>query len=47
MMNSKAKAILAHITIIGWIIALILNMKDKDEFTSFYVRQLGRGVLLF
>ena len=38
-MNSKAKAILAHITIIGWIIALILNMKDKDEFTSFYVRQ--------
>tara|TARA_R110001592_G_scaffold83616_2_gene247642 strand:+ start:23564 stop:23872 length:309 start_codon:yes stop_codon:yes gene_type:complete len=39
MMNSKAKAILAHITIIGWIIALILNMKDKDEFTSFYVRQ--------
>ena len=39
MMNSKAIAILAHITIIGWIIALILNMKDKDEFTSFYVRQ--------
>lgn len=38
-MNSKAKAILAHITIIGWVIALILNMKDRDEFASFYIRQ--------
>jgi uncharacterized membrane protein len=38
-MNGKAKAILAHITIIGWVIALILNMKDRDEFASFYIRQ--------
>ncbi|MDX2464892.1 MAG: hypothetical protein QNK31_10325 [Porticoccus sp.] len=38
-MNGKEKAILAHITIIGWVIALILNMKDRDEFASFYIRQ--------
>ena len=38
-MSGKAKAIIAHITLVGWIIALILNMNDKDEFTSFYIRQ--------
>lgn len=38
-MSGKAKAIIAHITLIGWIIALILNMNDKDEFASFYIRQ--------
>lgn len=38
-MSGKAKAIIAHITIIGWVIALILNMNDKDEFTSYYIRQ--------
>lgn len=38
-MNGKAKAIIAHITLIGWIIALILNMNDKDEFASYYIRQ--------
>ncbi|NBB89469.1 MAG: YtxH domain-containing protein [Bacteroidetes bacterium] len=46
-MNAKGKAILAHFTIIGWIIALILNQnEDKEEFTSFYLRQvLGIGLL--
>ena len=38
-MNSKAKAILAHITIIGWVIALILNMNNREEFASYYIRQ--------
>ncbi|MBQ0712435.1 MAG: hypothetical protein KBT53_05720 [Porticoccus sp.] len=38
-MSGKAKAIIAHITLIGWIIALILNMNDKDEFASYYIRQ--------
>jgi len=38
-MSGKAKAIIAHITIIGWVISLILNMNDKDAFTSFYIRQ--------
>lgn len=38
-MDARVKAIIAHITPIGWIIALILNMNDKEEFTSFFIRQ--------
>lgn len=46
-MDAKGKAILAHITIIGWIIALILNQnEDREEFASFYLRQvLGISLL--
>jgi uncharacterized membrane protein len=39
-MDGRTKAIVAHITIVGWIIALIINNNDKDEFASFYIRQL-------
>jgi uncharacterized membrane protein len=39
-MDGRTKAIVAHITIVGWIIALIINSNDKDEFASFYIRQL-------
>lgn len=39
-MDGKTKAIVAHITIIGWIIALVLNSTEKDEFASYYIRQL-------
>ena len=39
-MDGKTKAIIAHITIIGWIIALVLNSQEKDEFASFYIRQM-------
>jgi uncharacterized membrane protein len=38
-MDGRTKAIVAHITIVGWIIALIINNNDKDEFASFYIRQ--------
>lgn len=38
-MDGKTKAIVAHITLIGWIIAFVLNMNDKDEFASYYIRQ--------
>lgn len=38
-MDGKAKAIVAHITLIGWVIALVLNSNEKDEFASFYIRQ--------
>jgi hypothetical protein len=34
-MDGKTKAIVAHITIIGWIIALVINSNDKDEFASY------------
>ena len=38
-MDERTKAIIAHITPIGWIIALILNSTDKHEYTSFFLRQ--------
>lgn len=37
----KTRAIVAHITLIGWIIALVQNSNDdKSEFASFYIRQM-------
>ena len=45
-MDGKTKAIVAHITYIGWIIALVINSTQKDEITSFYIRQL-LGIYLF
>lgn len=39
-MSDKTKAIVAHITIIGWIIAFVTNQSEKGELTSFYLRQL-------
>ena len=39
-MDGKTKAIVAHITIIGWIIALVNNSSEKDELASYYIRQL-------
>ncbi|MGM0619580.1 MAG: hypothetical protein ACQETJ_00910 [Bacteroidota bacterium] len=39
-MDGKTKAIVAHITIIGWIIALVINSNEKDEFASYYIRQV-------
>ncbi len=38
-MDGKTKAIVAHIFFIGWIIAFVINMGDKDEITSYYLRQ--------
>jgi len=45
-MDGKTKAIVAHITWVGWLIALIINSNEKDEITSFYIRQL-LGIYLF
>jgi len=44
-MDGKTKAIVAHLTWIGWIIALVLNSNEKDEFASFYIRQ-NLGLML-
>jgi len=37
--QSKLVAILSYITLVGWIIALILNMNKKTDFGSFHLRQ--------
>ena len=39
-MDGTTKAIVAHITLIGWIIALVVNGQNKDEIASFYIRQV-------
>lgn len=40
--EEKNRAIIAHITLIGWIVALIMNndKEKKSEFASFYIRQV-------
>ena len=45
-MDDKTKSIVAHLTLIGWIIALVMNQNDKGPNTSFYLRQ-NLGLLLF
>jgi len=37
---SKTRAIITHLTLIGWVIGFVQNSDDKDEFTSFYIRQM-------
>ncbi|WP_299098457.1 YtxH domain-containing protein [uncultured Winogradskyella sp.] len=38
--DGKNVGIIAHITFIGWVIAIIMNSSNKTEFGSFYVRQM-------
>ena len=38
-MNGKTIAIVSYITIIGWVIALLLNNNEKNSFASFHIRQ--------
>ena len=39
-MDDKTKSIVAHLTLIGWIIALVMNQSDKGPNTSYYLRQM-------
>ena len=43
--NGKTVAIIAYITVIGWIIALVMNNKDKTELGSYHIRQ-ALGIFL-
>ncbi|SNR16441.1 DUF4870 domain-containing protein [Tenacibaculum jejuense] len=38
--QGKTNAIISYITIIGTIIAFILNSSKKNSFTSFHIRQM-------
>ena len=42
----KTRAIIAHMTLIGWIIALVQNGNDKSEDASFYIRQMLGLIIL-
>ncbi|WP_299126732.1 YtxH domain-containing protein [uncultured Winogradskyella sp.] len=43
--DGKNVAIIAHITLIGWIIALVMNGSNKTQLGSFYIRQV-LGIML-
>ncbi|MDQ8204082.1 hypothetical protein [Pelagicoccus sp. SDUM812003] len=43
-MDAKTRAIVAYLTIIGWVIALIQN-NPKDKLASFHLRQM-LGIML-
>lgn len=43
--RSNIIAIISHLTIIGWVVALILNQSNRSEFSSFYIRQ-SLGIFL-
>ncbi len=38
--DDKNIALIAHVTIIGWIVAFVMNNNTKSEFGSFYIRQM-------
>ncbi|MBN2806512.1 MAG: hypothetical protein JXR22_07615 [Prolixibacteraceae bacterium] len=38
-MDARVKAIIAHLTPVGWIVALLLNLDRRDELSSFFIRQ--------
>lgn len=44
--QAKIIAIVAHITLIGWVVALILNQNERSSFGAFYIRQT-LGIMLF
>ena len=46
--STNSMAIVSYLTIIGWIIALIINNDKKDPVVSFHIRQmLGILILAF
>jgi uncharacterized membrane protein len=38
-MEPKVRGIVAYVTLIGWIVAVVMN-NPKDEFASFHIRQM-------
>jgi len=46
--DGKNVAIISHLWLLGWIIALVMNSNNKTEIGSFYIRQmLGLALLSF
>jgi uncharacterized membrane protein len=44
-MDAKTKAIISHLFGIGWVIALVINMSNKEEYASYYIRQ-NLGIII-
>jgi molybdopterin converting factor small subunit len=44
--DGKNIAIIAHLTLVGWAIALIMNSSNKTDIGSFYIRQMTGLILV-
>lgn len=44
-MNAKTKAVVSHLFFVGWVIAIIFNGTNKEEYASYYIRQ-NLGLIL-
>ena len=44
-MNAKTRAIISHLFVVGWIIAVIVNMNNKEEYASYYIKQ-NLGIII-
>lgn len=45
-MNDQQKAIVAHLTVIGWVITLVFHLRGpREPLTTFYLRQY-LGIML-
>ncbi len=44
--DGKSIGIIAYITLIGWIIAVVMNSSKKNEYASFHIRQMLGLILL-
>ena len=44
-MDAKTKAIISHLFVVGWIIALVINMNNKEELASYYIKQ-NLGIII-
>jgi len=44
-MDAKTKAIISHLFVIGWIIAVVVNMSNKEEYASYYIKQ-NLGIII-
>lgn len=44
--DGKTIGIIAYITLIGWIIAIVMNSSKKNEYASFHIRQMLGLILL-
>lgn len=43
-LSPKWTAVISYVTLVGWVIALVLNSKDKNAFVQFHTRQ-SLGIL--
>ncbi len=43
--NPKIISILAYLSLLGWVVALVLNSSSKSDMASFHLRQ-GLGITL-